>query len=489
MNSEFGRLLKQGIDQLALKSGKFKGGAVAYLATELNVSEGTIGGWARGERLPKEHIIETLAQTFVREAKVDQAFIASFLQHGMIETNIASKWIKLWFMVNYGPIPLEFQALVEEKTKDFVGRKNVFEVIGAFLKREEKGYFKIIGHPGMGKSAILAHYVKQTGCVIYFNNRMAGVTKTEDFLESICEQIIERYGLPDKLMENDKKSGRFLHELLAKAIHLKPETKLVIAIDALDEVDLSDHAKGVNILYLPRDVPKGVYFIVTQRPETLPLNIAAPLEVFDLLDPQHQIESSADIRRYIEKFFHDNEAKINIWLNSQTEVQSIPDFVEQLTQKSQNNFMYLRYVLPEFIKEKGLYQKISLKQLPEGLNEYYRNHWEVMGMTTKPLPRIKLNVIYILSEILSPASCTLIAKYIVTEELVVQEVLEEWVQFLHKQLLEEQTCYSLYHASFRDFLNQLEIVNKAEVNKSDINAQIADYHKRQYQAYKQARQR
>ena len=52
-----------------------------------------------------------------------------------------------------------FQALIEDKTKDFVGREYVFNAIADFLTNQPNGYFIIEGHPGMGKSAILAEYI------------------------------------------------------------------------------------------------------------------------------------------------------------------------------------------------------------------------------------------------------------------------------------------------------------------------------------------
>jgi WD40 repeat protein len=67
------------------------------------------------------------------------------------------------------PLSSQFIALIEEKTKDFVGREYVFDEIEDFLKHEDKGYFIIEAEPGVGKSAILAKYVRNTGCVHHFN--------------------------------------------------------------------------------------------------------------------------------------------------------------------------------------------------------------------------------------------------------------------------------------------------------------------------------
>jgi hypothetical protein len=60
------------------------------------------------------------------------------------------------------------------------------------------------------------------------------------------------------------------------------------------------------------------------------------------------------------------------------------------------------------------------------------------------------------------------------DQLAVQEVLDEWKQFLHEQLTEEGRRYSVYHASFRDFLHRKDVVQAAGVTIKDINALIAN---------------
>ncbi|AFZ19611.1 hypothetical protein Mic7113_3900 [Allocoleopsis franciscana PCC 7113] len=64
----------------------------------------------------------------------------------------------------------QFQTLIDNKTKDFVGRKYVFHAIAEFLENQPNGYLIIEGDPGIGKSAILAEYVRRTGCVAHFNS-------------------------------------------------------------------------------------------------------------------------------------------------------------------------------------------------------------------------------------------------------------------------------------------------------------------------------
>jgi hypothetical protein len=68
----------------------------------------------------------------------------------------------------------------------------------------------------------------------------------------------------------------------------------------------------------------------------------------------------------------------------------------------------------------------------------------------------------------------LLADFAKEEELKTQAILDEWGQFLSENQAGEQKQYSLYHASFRDFLHRKDIVQAAGVSLEGINKIIAD---------------
>jgi hypothetical protein len=347
----------------------------------------------------------------------------------------------------------EFQALIQEKTEGFVGRGFVFKAIQDFLTKQTKGYFIIEADPGVGKSAILAEYVRRTNCIFHFNIRSQAINRAEQFLQGICSQIITRYSLayPLNLPPDATRDGKFLGKLLEEAsTKLKSGDKLVIAVDALDEVDQTDH-RSSNILYLPVTLPKGVYFVLTQRLITLPLNVNPVPYRFDLM--QYQAESLQDIHTYI-RTRTQKSSKLREWINGQG--LSVEDFVTQLGNKSENNFMYLRYVLAEI--ESGRYADLTIAQLPQGLMAYYEDHWRRMGMLDDPLPMHKVAIVYFLAELREPVSRRLLAELSGEKAVTVQMVLNEWQQFLREVQVDAETRYSIYHQSFSDFLYRKDIV-------------------------------
>jgi serine/threonine-protein kinase len=191
----------------------------------------------------------------------------------------------------------QFKSLIEDKTKWFVGRTYVFDAIQAFVTNNPKGYFTIIGDPGQGKSAILAKYVQNTGCVAHFNVQLQGINRADQFLESICRQLVIRYDLPyDPLPPKATQDGEFLSQLLEEVARKAEGQPVVIAVDALDEVDSASYREA-NILYLPPQLPDGIYFILTRRRVEVPLTVYVPTQSLSLLNEQYQADSERDCGR------------------------------------------------------------------------------------------------------------------------------------------------------------------------------------------------
>ncbi|NEO66057.1 MAG: ATP-binding protein [Moorea sp. SIO4G2] len=335
-------------------------------------------------------------------------------------------------------------------------------MIDEFIAKNSKGYFTIEADPGVGKSAIIAKYVQNTGCIAYFNLRSGGVNKAKDFLEHICLELIQRYELNPSWPSNATENNYFLSSLLQQASDRSVNSKpVVIAVDALDEVDTSSQAQGSNILYLPKHLPEKVFFILAHRKVEqvkipLELDSETPHQSFDLMAKEYCDQSFKDVNTYITNRIQESQLVIN-WITSKK--LTVEEFIEQLSFKSESNFMYLVYVFKDI--EQRDRQDFSLKNLPQGLKGYYEKHWNLMGMNAQPEPLDKITIVSILVSIDQPISCHSIAQESAVEELTVNKVLKDWKQFLHKQHLEKKVCYSIYHNSFRDFLNSKDEVRIA----------------------------
>ena len=382
---------------------------------------------------------------------------------------------------------LSFSTLISDKTYNFVGREYVFTRFDAFREKRRKGYFSLVGDPGEGKSAIAAELVRRNKgnryCLYHFNRKNAGPNTAQQFLQNICQRLISLFELSEgiKALENYE-DGTYLQEILDVASGRLQESgqKLIIIVDALDEV-ISQNAKDEhsNVLYLPEIVPPNVYFFVTRRRDSNlrgRLNFDRDQVTFDFLDYDDTTEIGrkilADVREYIGYYLDDQKYPeyaddIREWL-TKTDIGE-REFITRLTDRSQRNFMYLSYVLPEFTAG-GIYQDLEgMTSLPQGLMGYYWDHWQRMGMTRPDRSEVEAVIIYLLTVVYSWVAITTVAEYATitvgrnVSENEVADYFERWQQFLHIEPIENEDTFIIYHESFNDFLKEERTIKATRV--------------------------
>ncbi|NES99589.1 MAG: AAA family ATPase [Sphaerospermopsis sp. SIO1G1] len=357
--------------------------------------------------------------------------------------------------------------------KSFCGRQFVFNEFANFLKDYPKGYFTVIGDAGIGKSTIAAKYVSENQAICYFNVLVDGRNRPELFLESIRKQLIHRYQITN--VENAD-----LSTLLSKVTKkLNQDEKLIIVVDALDEFNQEPGAE--NILFLPKTLPENVYFLLTRRryePTKKRLYTEGVKQIeLDLTDKKYDAENAKDIQEYI-RFCLENDPEHKTGLQDWITSKNIPaaSFIEQLAAKSENNFMYLRYMLPAIAE--GDYDDLNLTQLPQGLKSYYQTHWDRMKMNDSS-KAMKVMILFTLVEIATPIPCEMIAEILNQDECDVQNVLDEWIEYLRKSNIDGDICYSIYHASFLDFLKTKRELKATRKLFTKVNQRIVDYWERE----------
>lgn len=245
-----------------------------------------------------------------------------------------------------------------------------------------------------------------------------------------------------------------------------------LGVDALDEVDEAALSAGANLSYLPMALPPRVYIVVSTRKIPIGLRIDSEQVTLDI---EHDSAGNiSDIREYVQQSLGRQEIKDYI-ISQNITPQS---FVDLLTMKSEGNFMYLHYVLPEI--EAGAYKDTRLDAIPVGLQNYYEDHWRRMrGRDETGWFEYKLPIIMALTVVNEPVSIDLIADFAeVPQKSRIRTVLQEWEQFLHIENVEyegaQQRRYSMYHASFHDFIAKKEEVADERVSRKDAHRKIAD---------------
>jgi transcriptional regulator with XRE-family HTH domain len=345
-----------------------------------------------------------------------------------------------------------FDALIEDRTRGFRGRSFVFDEIDRFVNDPgvPSGYFVIRGAPGIGKSAVIAKLVKRRSLpVFHFNIALQRINTARHFLGNICARIIRHFGLDcGELQPGFDGDGTVLNRLLHEAAEcLKCGEKLLIAVDALDEVDSVGHP-GANPLFLPFDLPTGVYFVLTTRlKDSVALQGA---HVRDWTLDWNSDDNKADVRAFVQD--HLQREGVHRWALEHGLTDQ--EFVEEMGKKSEGNFMYLRHVLPAI--EQGRFVKGGVRELPQGLHAYYRCHWNQMHTTDLgTFERLHVPVVCGLGAAQEAVPPELLVEWTQLELHEVVGVLREWREFLHAEPgADGQLNYRLYHTAFREFLQE-----------------------------------
>jgi hypothetical protein len=340
---------------------------------------------------------------------------------------------------------IDFSAYIADKTRDFVGRRAVFDALDAFLRDAPSGYFVVRGDPGIGKSAIMAHIVKERRYPHHFNIAVEGIATAAQFFLNACSQLIACHRLDHVSLPVDAgRDAGFFKRVLGEAA--KASRPVVLVIDALDELSEPALDARANPLMLPASLPDGVYILVSTRrtDEVLELQVDRS-EVVELRAGSDN--NMQDIASYIEDFA--KRPAMTARLRELGVAQA--DFTATLQNKSEGNFMYLRYVLPAI--EEGRTGTDRIDQLPRGLMGYYQSHWDKMrGRDAATFVSVNQKIIACLATAHRPIAIRFIAKVTKLPAAQVQWTLNEWREFLHETAGSEAPEYRLYHASYRDFL-------------------------------------
>ncbi|MEA5573434.1 P-loop NTPase fold protein [Calothrix sp. UHCC 0171] len=328
-------------------------------------------------------------------------------------------------------LDFQFQKIILEKSQNFTNCEFIFTAINDFIHKYNRGYFTIVGSPGSGKSAILAQFFASYNSnpdikIVYYNAQIENKNAAEEFLKYVCTQLeisswvkeidrpnpqplpykgrgeiqslsscggevwrgVKNYDEEHILPYNATEGSWFLSLLLQQiSDELAPNQKLIIAIDALDTINPNNQPLGTNLLYLPRYLPQGVYFLLTRRPfktEKSGLLIEAPSQILDL--SQHDLKN-----------WDDEQAFSEHWQKMQCE--GFTDITMKILQ-------VLATAEDDGISASTILEKI--------------HH-------TNP-PTLDADI------------------------FDVEEVLENWFEFLQQHQVDKEIRYSLYHPNFRDWL-------------------------------------
>jgi len=400
-----------------------------------------------------------------------------------------------------------FYSLIEDKTGDFAGREWLFSEIKFWLNNPNSPrFFLITGKAGTGKSALSARLWQISEGQVKDKNLEKGFldaiyvcssreSQSRDpifFTESLATQLSNRYADFAKgsaieytkrveinaHMTNIQAGGNVtgatlnidvgsdpniifdkkVRDPLQIIIQKNPNKRIVFLIDALDESFTEGDSNSIPSLIADlKTLSRDVRFIVTSRDnDYIKQRLSRDGKVLSFSEEYYK-KNNEDILKYI-NFKIKNETKLGNHYDG---------FVQDLTRKAEDNFLYVTFVLNAIVDGKLELRKESLDRIPPLLD----------GLYYEFLSRIKYNdpekwnseleiILAVLSVVYKSINLTQLAFLTGINPLKIKDDLLKLKSFIRFTGNKDQTSfdpeYRLYHQSLIDFLFQQKYRSKRE---------------------------
>ena len=259
----------------------------------------------------------------------------------------------------------EFAQRIEELSETFKGRLEEIKRIKAFINSNKKGYFSILGNPGIGKSALITQVFKEMKnhrdrppihLTVYFIRRGTLHAQPHYLLEYLIRKTDSFFKEGQNIRPEARNNWELQQILFDKwRAYGQGEEKpaLVFFIDGLDE--------GVEsglLSFLPREVFQNILIIYASRPGG-----HRDLQRFwnELPTVHHEILKLGGLKRQdIRALLYEvaNKYKLD------------DSWVNELERRSQGNPLYLK-LLCDALEVKTI-QINDANALPEKIEGYYK---------------------------------------------------------------------------------------------------------------------
>ncbi|XP_060086455.1 NACHT and WD repeat domain-containing protein 2-like [Ylistrum balloti] len=159
-------------------------------------------------------------------------------------------------------------AFCHERTKHFQGRKELLQLVKSYLRSRCPSPLVLYGKAGCGKTALLCKTAKETHKWFRGQNmsvllRVIGITTSStnvrSLLRELCLQMCHVFGTNEDDVPTDFKG--LMNDFTRQLSLATPENPIVIILDSLDR--LSDDHEGRKLNWLPKELPKNAYIIVS----------------------------------------------------------------------------------------------------------------------------------------------------------------------------------------------------------------------------------
>lgn len=368
--------------------------------------------------------------------------------------------------------PLDNESLLRQGAA-FYGREWLFDEYAAWLESGGASrVFCVIGQAGSGKTAFAARLCELSSCIVgihfcrYNNNERADPKRAIMSLAFHLSTQLPEYrallcDLPDLEKLQDKSTSRLFEYLLIEPLNrmTPPSSKMVIAIDALDEAANESKNELVNLIVNEFGrTPSWLGLVVTSRPERdLERKLSALKPVFIAND---SAENMGDIRGFLRSS-----------LGKRLQGAELDRTVRIIADKSQGSFLYATEIVKAV--EAGSLLLRDVDRFPEGLVNVYSGYFErLFGSGSRfDYRREVRSLLEVLCACCEPLDSVAIADLLDLDEYELEE-LEDYIYVLFPQ---REGLIEPIHKSLVDWLLDKSLSGGFHVSSTAAHTRMASY--------------
>jgi len=356
-----------------------------------------------------------------------------------------------------------FDQQIEELTESFKGREQDLEILKRFVRKKNKGYLSVLGNPGIGKSTLIAQFIKElranqdlknTQVIDYFIHRGRNESRPETLLNYLIQKTDEifREGRNIRQKKNDL---WHIQEILFEkwklwSDHCK-EKKLLILIDGLDE-----GVENKLTEYLPRENFENVLIIYGSRPGGHP----------DIIDFWPTLPVEYHMKLELRGLSKENIRALIYEVGNKYEIEKESKWIDTVLERSNGYPLYLKLLCDAI--ENGSISLNNINALPKEINNYYE---AILRRYSKDkFGNALLSSLFTLAAAKDELSISHLRLINQLDYLSQEHVSSTLREILVKNETSEVETYQLFHETFREFL-----MEKRKLEIQEAEDRILDF--------------
>lgn len=314
--------------------------------------------------------------------------------------------------------------MVEQVTRELVGRREVLEAFRQFESNNPRGFFVLVGPPGLGKTAVACLLTKELEAVHHLVGGTGVQADSMSILQSILAQLwgqaTDGPTMPDGLPELCKRFTEVWDDHAA--------TPLTLVFDGVDE--LTEQSMNELPFLGAATLPKNVFVVATTRPGVRFEQLKGAISSSRHPAPWHCFELGPLSEQEATELLHQPSRTLS------------DGDTQRLLEISEGNPLYLRAAMHEIENDANF----QIEHMPQTVKGFYQRATESISKSDEDE---LFSVVALLAVARKPLSLGELAEITGLRQ---RKLMELGIKPIRQFLTENEEGYRFYHAQFHEYV-------------------------------------